>query len=329
MAKASSKSSANTELYIGTLMAAVGLFGTQAKPEKTAEFDTAGPNGGVLRYEQRAVEKPVEDQAPADLAGVPVVGDPLGGDGDAMAAVAESGAAYSSPPVPATGTVEGGFRQVLVEEGTGVEVAPEDVRKGVRIEGGFVDCTEQLDAIVARTKLDRIEVVRCIDSTQIRRERVVGAYYIGATDEKSPVVLRLLYEALRARREVAVVKYTTRSRQQLGVIAPHVKTGTLVLLSLVFSDDWREPPAKALTIARAEVRSVQVEAMAELLRLMHGTVEDVDALRDDAVALREELKMRALAGEMAAVVEAPVEAVEEPIEDALAASLLAVRAGKV
>jgi non-homologous end joining protein Ku len=174
-----------------------------------------------------------------------------------------------------------------------------------------------------------MDIVKCIDSTRIRRQRVVGAYFVGGQDAKSKAVLKLLHTTLRRRREVAVVKYTTRSRQQLGVIEADHRTGTLMLLSLVWSEDWREAPAKA-QLAEVEVPEGQVEKMGALLGALHGHVDVLDTLRDDAIALREELLARALAGEMADVIEPlPAAEPEVDLEAALAASLDAVTAGKV
>lgn len=346
MAEAASRSSANTRLFVGTLAADIGLFGTVVAPAKTAKFDTAGPNGGVLKYEQRGVATPVG--AEVDQPEVPV------GKADAFGESAREPA--PSAPDPATddafesladelrgaldhherdaggGLVDGEFRQVLVEQGSGQVVKSEDVRRGVRCEdGSFADCTAQLDAIDERTKLDRIDVIACIDATSVTRERVTGAYYVGAQDAKSKPVLRLLYEALRQRREAAVVKYTTRSRQQLGVVVAHGKSKTLMLLSLAFVDDFRDAPAKALAIANAAVREDQVVVMGELLGALHSTPAVFDTLRDDAVTLREELRRRAEAGEMSAEVVEPLPTADE-IPDLMAAlqdSMAAVRAGKV
>jgi len=352
MADAAKRSSANTQLYIGTLKASIGLFSTRADPAKTAKFDTAGPNGGHLKYEQRGVAVPVGEEP--EQAGP---SDPLAGTHEleraALAAAhkdeddaferefgafaggsfAEFASAPPAAPVEPGGVlVDGEFRQVLVEEGSGEIVEAGAVRRGVRRDdGAFVDCTDQLDAIETRTKLDRMEIVKCIDGTRIRRDRVIGSYFVGAQDGDAKAKLRLLYDALRERREVAVVKYTTRSRQQLGVIVPNGTNGTLVLLTLVFAEDVREAPSKATSIQKVQMPKEQVLVMCKLLAALHGHVDDLDALRDDAVALREELMVRALAGEMDASVVEPLPAPEETpdLAEALHASLEAVRAGKV
>lgn len=336
MAEAAKRASASTDLYVGTLKAAVGLFGTNAKPVGLPEgFDTAGPNGGKLRFEQRGVAAPEPDVEPAEapVAVGAKVSDPFADGG-----VAEAIVGNGEPAVPDGGvTVPGEFRRVLVEEGTGIEVEPDQVRRGVRLEDGkFVDCTQQLAAIDERTKLDRMDIVRTIDSTQIRRERVVGSYYLGAQDPKSVARLRLLYDALKRRREVAIVKWTSRKRQSLGVVAPNARTGTLMVYALVWAEDWREPHAKAKAIQSVEFSSPEdheryVARMEGILVAMHGHVDDLDVLRDDAIALREELLVRAQSGEMdAEVVEAlPVEDEDVDLEAALTESLAAVRAGKL
>lgn len=348
MADAAKKSAANTTLYVGTLKASVGLFTTKADPAKTAKFDTAGPNGGTLKFEQRSVAVPVGEEPAAEA---PVVSDPLATRQEEerklleLAHAAEDAALEREFGVPmgriltpedlepATPTlVDGEFRRVLVEEGSGQIVEADAVRRGVRREdGAFVDCTEQIAAIEERTKLDRIDIIRCIDGTRIRRERVLGSYYVGAQDAEAKAALKLLYDALRSRREVAIVKYTTRSRQQLGVIMPHAATGTLVLLNVVWAEDWRAAPSKATAIQKVAVPERQVLAMCKLLGALHGHVDDLDVQRDDAVALREELRARALAGEMDAEVVEPLPAAmpEPDLEGALEASLAAVRAGKV
>lgn len=332
MAEAAKKSSANTDLYIGTLKAAVGLFGTNAKPSGTPDFTTAGPNGGRLKYELRGAPAPAPAEPVETVPAEAGVSDPLATSEPVSLDIAERSTVTMEldEPSSAGALVDGEFRQVLVEEGSGEVVEADDVRKGVRLEDGrFIDCTDQLAAIEKRTKLDRIEVVKCIDSTRIRRQRVIGARYVGGQDPESIAKLALLWRSLHERREVAVVKYTLRKRQYLGVIEASAQAGALVLLDLVWSEDWRAAPAKA-KLADVQVPVQQVAAMGALLGALHGTPDVLDELRDDAIALREELLARALAGEMAEVVE-PLPAVEADadIEAALEASIAAVTAGKV
>lgn len=337
MAAAASRVSAKSTLTIGSVEVEVGLFSTRADPKSVVKFETAGPNGGVLKTEQRAVEVAVEEQ---DAPDVPVQADPLAEDPLAPAPldpakaedyiVKAQAANAAGAELLATESVQGEYRQVLVEEGTGETVLPEDVRRGVRLDDGrFIDLTEQVEAIDERTKLDKMAVVSFIDVGQVQRERVVGSYFVGGETAAEQRPLRLIYEAMKATRRAAVVKWTKRSRQSLGVIVAHGPSKTLVLLELVWQEDFREAPARARNIAKATVTEAEVAAASELIAALSDTRQSLDELRDDAIALRVELRQRAEAGEMDAEV---VEPLSEPppgttdLLGALQASVEAVRA---
>lgn len=337
MAAAAKRSSTNTELFVGTFSMEVGLYGTNAKPGGLPGFENAGPSGGKLKTELKGAPAPVRetrDEAPEVEPGTSdplATAEPSGSPLQDAARRSRDAAGVASPAGlgEAGAVVDGEYRRVLVEEGTGEEVPPDAVRKGVRLDDGrFIDCTDQLAAIEARTKLDRIDIVAFIDSTRIRRQRVIGARYVGGRDAKQMAKLKLLLKAMSSRRRVAVVKYTLRARQYLGVIEADASNGVLVLLDLVWTEDWREAPAKARLDA-VEVPEAQVEKMTALVDALADSPAVVDDLRDDAIALREELLRRAVAGEMdVSVVEPlPADPAEDDLEDALAASLAAV--GKV
>lgn len=297
-----------TTLKFGLVEADVQLYGTVAKAAKLTDFDTAGPNGGRLRYEAKAEEAPVEE-APK---GQPLAVKPDPPADPGPPADLPPGA---TPPPQATtdGEAPGHYRQVLREEGTGVWVEREDVRRGIRHEdGSFVDLTEQLVDIEERTKLDRMEVVATIDVGQVPRERVTGSYYLAPNGDNAPKVLRLLYEALKGTRRAAVVKWTKKSRQACGVITAHGKTGALVLVEVAWAEDVRTPNARVLAHQQAEVYESEVATAKALVAEMNDTREALDELRDDALRLREELRAAVEAGEvdtfeMPPVVEAPEE----------------------
>lgn len=215
---------------------------------------------------------------------------------------------------------DGEYGRVLVEEGSGVEVPPEQVRRGVRLEDGrFVDCTGRLAQIEQETLLEQMTVVAFVDISQVPRATVSGAYYIGVGDEKADRALRLLYEALRNRRRAAVVKLTKRSRQSLGVIGWLGEC--LMLYELVWAEDFREAPVRAKRIQHAAVSAEQVAQMGRLVDAMSAPVSVLSELRDDAIALRQDLHDRAAAGEFEEIPEIPelVDAeVVEPEDEILA-----------
>lgn len=317
MADAAKRATTKTTLVVGKVEVGVGLFTTREKPADVAQFDTAGPNGGVLVTEDAARPKPLSSEEPMEER--VEASDPL--------AVNDPGS--EAPPVEEGSTdslVPGEIKRVLVEAGTGQAVDREEIRKGIRHEdGSFTDLTGHLLAIEAETKLERMEVVAFIDVAQVDRARVEASYFIGANEAKDAKALRLIYEAMKLKRRVAVVKWSSKSRQSLGVLSAHGRTGTLMVLKLTWAEDFRPAPAKALSIGRANVSGVEIDMAAQLIDAMGATVESLDELRDDAIVLREELREKAARG-LVEPMEPP--AVEEAIEleDAFEASLAALAA---
>lgn len=232
---------------------------------------------------------------------------------DAAIAGTEAAKDFTTEDVMAATTVAGEYGRELVEQGTGEVVLPQNVRRGIRHEdGSFVDLTDQLADIDERTKLERIEVLPggFVDVTQIPRAAVRGCYYIGSANERAPKPLRLLYEGLKAERRAAVVKLTKKSRQSLGAIGWYGKS--LMLYELVWQEDFREPPARAAGIQKAEVTEQEVDTVRELIRAWSGPASIIGELRDDAIALREDLLAKALAGDIEGAVVSNVPAVPEP-----------------
>lgn len=316
------KASVRTSLSLGLVEADVKLYKTTGKGEKDPTFTTAGPNGFPLRAEQRAVEAGVEETEKADPLGLaedegdgtavppatPVVEDP------GPEAVPPAGAVVSSAP--------GTFKTVMVEEETGVEVEPDDVRRGVRREDGtFVDLTNRLTAIDEETKLDRIQVLDFIRRERVPRERVVGSYYLAADSKSSPRVLRVLYEGMKRAERVAIVRWTKVKGQSLGLLVPH-GSGALVVLECVFADAARKPNAACLAHMRASVTEKQVERAVELIESMNAPPSALDGYFDRRAQLQRELVEKAEQGaDLAdfAVVEEPAEAIHS-LDELLVAS---------
>lgn len=320
MADASKRAATLTTLVIEQVKVGVGLFTTVAKPGGLATFETAGPNGGVLVQQDAAREMPLSSSEPMAEVAPEHGSDPLAVDpGSEAPPIGEAGAA---PAQQAAALTPGEFRKVLIEQGTGQIVKPEDVRRGIRLDdGAFVDCTGRLQAIEDETKLEQMEVVKFIDVGQVERARVLASYYIGASEPKGAKPLHLIYEAMKARRRVAVVKWSSRSRQSLGVLVAHGKSETLMLLKLAWAEDWREAPSKAISVMRAGVTEAEIEMAAQLIDAMSDTVDSLDELRDDAIELREVLRAEALAGEVEPFEPPPATEEDVALEDAFAASL--------
>lgn len=297
MAEAAKRVAATTTLTLGDVRIPIGLFSTSAKSASPVKFDTAGPNGGRLHYEQRGRPAVEDGGAPGEEAKRDALADDPGPERP-IEDRAEAPAQRAGLLEP---TQEGIYAQVLVEDGSG-EVVPSDaVRRGVRLEdGSFVDLSARIEAIEEQTRLEAMDVIAFVDVAHVPREYVTGSYYVGVDAEEDARALALLYRAMRATRRGAVVKWTKRSRQAFGVIVPHGRSGTLIALELMWAEDIRQPPKRALRVRETHetLPPQAVEAAIELVQAMSAPPSVLDEQRDDALALREELLARALAGEI-------------------------------
>lgn len=293
------RASTTTTLRLGAVEAPVGLFKTTGDP-KQRKYETAGPHGGALRRKVDAVPDP--EPTPIDAFGV------------------QPGEAEKAEPASEPVAVA----DLLYEEGHEDEpITPDEVRRGIRREDGtFVDLTEQLAKAEEDSRLERMEVVAFLSARQVPRERVLSTYYLGSTNEdKDPTttgrVLRILYEALRAKRRAAVVRFTKRKGQTLGVVVPYGRQGALLLLELAFAEHFRTPNKRCLAHMSAHVTEGEVARAVELVEAMAGRRNDLDDIRDRRAALEAELVARAEAGELDAY---------EPVEEAPEAELLDLEA---
>jgi non-homologous end joining protein Ku len=181
---------------------------------------------------------------------------------------------------------------------------PEKPRKGiVKPDGNFVDLTDQIEQIVERTTLDRLEVVSFIRREQVPRERILNAYYVGTGTRKkgsaghSPSqVLALLYRGLKLRGRAAVVRWGMRTKSAVGVMIAH-GSGSLVVLELAYSENVLAPNPECLAHQHVALDDSRVEQMAVLIDAMAESRASLDDIRDHRAMLEAELVIRAEHGE--------------------------------
>ncbi|MGH2938292.1 MAG: Ku protein [Solirubrobacterales bacterium] len=319
------RASTTTVLKLGaSVEAPVKLFKTTGKGEKSPSFVTAGPNGKPLRAAKKAVESGVDETEPTDVFGIEdEAEDSTVVPAAKPVAVMEDPGPEERPPVPDPGaagvapieSAPGQFKTVMIEEETGVEVEPEEVRKGIRREDGtFIDLTGQLEAIDEETKLDQIQVLDFIRRERVPRERIVGSYYLAAGDKGRPMkILRVLYEAMRRTERVAIVRWTKVKGQSVGILVPH-GSGALAVLEVVFADAARKPNSVCLAHMRAEVTERQVDGAVKVIEAMSGPAAALDDYFDRRDQLRRQLVDKAEMGDDLgefAVVEKPADEIEE------------------
>lgn len=215
------------------------------------------------------------------------------------------------------------LKQVYLDAATDEPVAREDIQKGVRDGDTFRPIPkEALDAIDAQTKIEEMAVTGSLPIEDVPFDRVTGAHFLQSpTKGGSHKAYRLIYEALLAGERALVTKWTARSRQQLAVIFADGSKGCLMMNTLSFTADCREPDAAVLAPQQAEVQQEQIDMARQLIDAMPDGNEVLAAETDEAIALKRELVEEALAGK---AIEAPApKAVAETKAEADLTALLA------
>lgn len=198
------------------------------------------------------------------------------------------------------------------------ELPEERIEQGVQLDdGSFIDLTARLAQIDEATKIEGLEVIATIGSTSVPRYRVRDSHWIGlagdqrAKDKTPAKVLALLWRSLRATNGAAVVKWTKRTNQALGIIVAQgsdtLGTRRLCLLELEWSANMRGPGPRATMPLDVEVSARELAAAAALVEALHEPPAILDSVRDERNGKRAELLTAARDGKLEAFV-APVKA---------------------
>lgn len=174
---------------------------------------------------------------------------------------------------------------------TGTAVAPAPKRYGVTTDSGVVDVTEILERIDESVKLEGMRVEAFIDRRRVPHERIVGSYWVAPNGQGSGKVLALVRAAMADTSRVALVRWSKRTNQAVGVVVPH-RTGGLVLHEFAFAAATREPPALPVV----EVHAAEVEAAINLVQAMSDVPVVVEEMEDERMVLRKMVMDHALAG---------------------------------
>jgi DNA end-binding protein Ku len=171
-------------------------------------------------------------------------------------------------------------------------------RRGrVLADGRFVDLEDGLKDIEATTKLEEMRVADFIRTEEVRRDRIIGSYYIAPAGDGAGQALVLLHEAMRNTKRAAVVKLSKRTKQTLGVLVPDSDSKSLLLLELAWADDVRARPESLASLETIPAVDWQVEVAEDLVKAMSSTRSaSLEVQVDDARALRAELLRNAEAG---------------------------------
>jgi hypothetical protein len=189
------------------------------------------------------------------------------------------------------------------------DLPPERVEQGVLLESGeFVDLTDRLAEIDARTRVEGMEVLATIASSSVPRTRVRDAHWIGLAPGSSSgaKVLGLLWRSLRRDEAAAVVRWTKRTNQAVGIIVavgrapefdregyagprPSGSTAALCLLELEWSANLRAAGPRATEPITVEVSLREQLAAEALVKALRKPASFVDTLADERAVKRAEL----------------------------------------
>lgn len=295
-------------MELGVLDFQVALYKATASPGRDAKWETR-----LVDAEGKPIAAEAAAPASDALPGLSVMGDPLGGGEDERQLEHDDFG------------LDGEGNDTLNPEPTPV---PEVTRqRGFETARGFVPAEKELEAITEATKLETVRVGGFVRAEQVDRARVIGAYYIAPEGDSAEraVSLRaldMLRSALQETSRFAVVKFTKKTVQALGVIAPH-RSGALVILELAWGADARKPPRAAILTGYSSSRQ-EVEACVELIEAMAEPRASLDELQDDAVVLRREARALAEEKRLAefAVPERPrMDATVHDLDEAMAESV--------
>jgi len=201
------------------------------------------------------------------------------------------------------------------------EEPPEYVRGVRKPSGDFVDVTDALERIEEDSRLEAVEVLTFIDLRHAPPERVTGSYYLAARSVTGLRLAAVLRRALRQTGRAAVVRFTKRKGQRLGILKPH-RSGALLLCEVAWEAECRAPNDECLAHEQARCSESEVEAAAELIHAMAGRRADLDGFEDRRWRAEQELYARAQAGELDDYVLEPEELPEElaDLQELLAAA---------
>lgn len=309
------RASVKTDLLLGEVKAPVSLFKTASSTKGSRKWDTAGPNGGLLRHEIRGVDaEPEETPDALGVGSAPIVEDtapaPEDPGPEAEAPPVEEGpdgGHYGGGGAPAADSAPGTVKRVLVE-GAGedeVVVEPEDVRRGIRLDDGeFVDLTDQLGKAEEESRAEGLEVLGFVRRERVPRERVVGSYYLAGDKKDSLRLVRVLFESMQESGRVGVVRWTKSKGQTLGILTPR-GDGAMVVLELDFAEVWKAPSPKCLAHRQAEVKRSEIDAAKVLIEKMSWSAGKIEEIRNRRVELEDELVEKAETGKVEEIDVAP------------------------
>jgi DNA end-binding protein Ku len=219
------------------------------------------------------------------------------------------------------------IRNKRVSEGTGREVAYEDIVKGYEVDKGrFVVVTpEELEA-VAPEKTRTIEVADFVDLADIDPIYYEKTYYLAPEDDTgAKKAYALLMKAMDDEGKVAIGRFVMRSKEYLVAVRP--LNGVLVLQTMLFPDEIRSTSEVENIPVRVKANERELKMAKQLIGSL-STEWDPSRYHDEYRARVLKLIRAKAKGKEVVLPEAPAPSKVTDLMDALRQSIEATKKGK-
>lgn len=133
------------------------------------------------------------------------------------------------------------IRNQRVNEDTGEEVAYSDIVKGAEVGEGYVMLTPEELESVEPGRSRTIEISDFVDAGDIDPVYYQKSYYMAPADDAAKKAYRLLVKAMAKADRIGVATFVMRGKQYLAAIRPSDDENVLVLSTMYFADEVRDP----------------------------------------------------------------------------------------
>jgi DNA end-binding protein Ku len=219
------------------------------------------------------------------------------------------------------------IRYQRVNERTGKEVEYGDIVKGAEVGDSkyvMID-SDELDAI-APGRSRSLDVHAFVDRTEIDPVYFQKTYYLGPSSPEAAKAYALMRDALAESNRVAIGTLVMRGKEYLTAIRSD--SDVLVLETMFFADEVREPKEQLDVPARAKAKPQELSMARQLIDSMAGTWRP-DDYRDTYTDRVKDLISAKKKGEEITVAEAAPEATNVvDLMSALQASVEAAKQGR-
>jgi DNA end-binding protein Ku len=218
------------------------------------------------------------------------------------------------------------IRYKKVNERTGEEVAQSDIVKGFNVgDGEYVILSDDELTAADPERSRSIGITDFVDLDAIDPVYYRSAYYLGPQGEGARKAFALLRQVLADANKVAVATLVMRNKEYLVTIRPDAEA--LVLQTMYFSDEVRDPKEELPNLPDAEEFSDREIAMARMLIDSMAVDWSADRYEDSHRQRVEALVEQKLRGDEIVMEAAPAKPKVVDLMAALQASVDAVGAG--